>query len=150
MINDPYHDYPAEDIDITGTIAGVPFHYTTPNTIQVWEDEISGIQRQFDLTDPKELWKGTIDDDFEIDKVIIITKKTTVFPVLTLRDFGLSNGESLEYVWYRGETPDFRQILTIHLKQHGKDKVVEAIRILEKLEFVKTVEPSYIYYLEDD
>jgi len=37
MINDPYHEYPAEDLDINETIAGVLFHYTNPNRIIVWK-----------------------------------------------------------------------------------------------------------------
>lgn len=36
MIKDPYHEYPAEDLDIDETIANVTFHYTDPNRIIVW------------------------------------------------------------------------------------------------------------------
>lgn len=35
MINDPYHFYPAEVLNIDEIIAGVCFHYTTPNRIKV-------------------------------------------------------------------------------------------------------------------
>lgn len=37
MVNDPYHDYPAVELDINETIAGVLFHYTNPNRIIVWK-----------------------------------------------------------------------------------------------------------------
>jgi hypothetical protein len=37
MINDPYHEYPAEVLDINETIEGVLFHYTTPDRIVVWK-----------------------------------------------------------------------------------------------------------------
>lgn len=37
IINDPYHDYPAVELDINETIAGVLFHYTNPNRIVVWK-----------------------------------------------------------------------------------------------------------------
>ena len=37
MINDPYHEYPAEDLDVNEEVAGVLFHYTDPNRIVVWK-----------------------------------------------------------------------------------------------------------------
>lgn len=117
------------------------------------EVEMAKILSEFDLTDPKVLWEGTINDEFEIDRVIIIMKKTTTYPELELLYFGLSNGDRLEYSWIRPSsenTPNFRQILTIYLKQQGKDKVIAAINELEKLEFVKTVEPQYIFGTQDN
>lgn len=36
MIDDLYFAYPAEDLDINETIAGVVFHYSTPDRIFVW------------------------------------------------------------------------------------------------------------------
>ena len=35
MIDDPYHMYPAEDLDINEVVAGISFHYTDPNRILV-------------------------------------------------------------------------------------------------------------------
>jgi hypothetical protein len=80
-------------------------------------------------------------------------KTTTTYPELELRHFGLSNGDRLEYSWLRplsDNTPNFRQILTIYLKQQGKEKVIAAISELERLEFVKTVWPQYIFGTQDD
>jgi len=37
IMNDPYHDYPAVDLDITGEIAGVQFHYRNQSKIVIWK-----------------------------------------------------------------------------------------------------------------
>jgi len=39
MVNDPYHECPAVELDINETIAGVLFHYTNPNKIVVWKKQ---------------------------------------------------------------------------------------------------------------
>lgn len=109
--------------------------------------------KQFDSTDPTIFWEGNIDDDFADDRVVVVLKRTTTYPELGIRHFGLDNGERLEYLWLKpnGNPPsDFRQILVIYLKQHGKEKIVEAIKELEKLSFVKAAEPSYNFGTTDD
>jgi len=106
--------------------------------------------KQFDLTDPKILWKGSIDDEFTDDLVIVLLRKTSTYPELELRHFKLDNAESMRYIGKIPSpgymNPDFRQIISITLREHGKDKVVEAIRHLETIEFVKCAEPNGIEF----
>ena len=114
------------------------------------------VSREFDLTDPKEYWKGNIDEDFNDDSVLIILRKTSTFPELKLRHFRLDNAESLEYLTgvrppdyffkeeYQHLLVDYRQIVCIKLKQHGKEKVIDAIKQLEELDFVKRASPNHI------
>lgn len=110
------------------------------------------ILKQFDLSDPKEYWKGTVDDDFADDVVLIVMRKTKTYPELELRHFKLENAESVEYIalsppnngdYSNGEA--YHQIAVIKLKEHGKDKVVEAIKHLEKLKFIKSASPNGFY-----
>jgi hypothetical protein len=110
--------------------------------------------KDFDLSDPKEFWAGTIDDDFEVDRVVVIMKKTTVYPELELRHFELSNGERLEYSNLKPQDnmlndleyiERYRQIAIIYLKQNSKEKVIEAVYQLSKLEFVKYAGPEMLY-----
>ncbi len=125
--------------------------FTIDKDISQEDIEMKEILSQFDLSDEKEVWSRSIYDEFEIDRVIVIMKKMTIYSELELRHFGLSNGESLKYYWSKptsDNTPHFRQILVIYLKDQGKDKVVEAIKELEKLDFVKIVEPQYIFEVQ--
>lgn len=105
--------------------------------------------KEFDLTEPKEYWTGTIDDNFSDDRVLVCMRKTTTFPELELHHFELDNAESLEYLMLRPpedyENPSgYTQIAVITLKEHGKDKVVDAIKHLEKLPFIKLASPNHI------
>jgi len=76
-------------------------------------------------------------------------KKTSSYPKLKLEDFKMDNAESLEYIWLsptmQQNNSDFRQYAAIRLKEHGKEKVLEAIVQLDKLKFVKRAEPEYIF-----
>lgn len=113
------------------------------------DNEEQKILKEFDLTEPKEYWTGSIDDDFTDDKVLICMRKTTTFPELELYHFKMDNAESLKYIALRPpenyENPSgYRQIAVITLKERGKDKVVEAIKHLEKLPFIKTASPNNI------
>lgn len=109
------------------------------------------ILKEFDLSDPKIIWAGSIEDDFADNAVVVTMRKTTTFPELKLEHFKLDNVESLEYISLRptesyvkdgGDISEFRQIAIIYLKESGKEKVAEAIRQLEELEFVKCAGPS--------
>jgi hypothetical protein len=103
--------------------------------------------KQFDLTDEKIIWEGSVDDEFEETCVYVVLKKTDKYPKLRLSAFNLKNAESLEYINLKpteNSSADFRQSLWINLKKHGDSAVVEAIRQLEKLDFVKQASPMYI------
>lgn len=115
------------------------------------------VSKQFDLSEEKIYWKGSIDDNFKDDRVCIIFKKTETYPQLKISDFKFSNGARIEYDDLRPHnTTDvnylarYRQMATIYLKDTGKDKVVEAVEYLQTLDFIKCVEPDMIFEPMDD
>ena len=89
--------------------------------------------------------------DFYTDRVVVVLKKSVPNLKINLEDFCLNNGERI-YLYNFGnyDNPDYRHILTIYLKEHGTEKVVEAAVELNKLEFVKFACPMYIYGTQDD
>ena len=112
------------------------------------------ILKSFDLEDKKVYWKGTIDDVFPDNLIIVVLKKPINYIELSVESFELENAVSIKYSG--GVTPpdymfkkeyeyllkDFRQIIFIRLEPLGKEKVIEAIRKLEQLEFVKSAQPD--------
>lgn len=118
------------------------------------DNEMSKITKQFDLSDPKEFWTGTIDDNFTDDRVLVVMRKTSTFPELELHHFKLDNAESVKYIALRppesyvadgGNPSQFYQIAVIYLKEHGKEKVIDAIKHLEKLPFIKNASPNGVF-----
>lgn len=118
--------------------------------IETSENEDDIILKHFDLSDPKIYWDGRIDIEFHENIVNIIMRKTDTYPKLELHDFGLSNAESIEYIFLEPNlgtvTENFRQILRIRLKEPGKENVIEAIRHLESLDFIRYAGPLYICF----
>lgn len=118
--------------------------------------EYMKILKEFDLSDPKIIWEGSINDDFTDDSVIVVLRKTSTYPELELKHFKLNNAEGLEYMG--GVRPpdyfftpgnellliNYRQIVLIHLTPQGKEKIIETIRELEKLDFVKSISPNNV------
>lgn len=118
---------------------------------------IAEILKHFDLEDDKYIWDENQEYDFADDMIILVLKRTKTYPKLEIEDFGIDNIESIVYPG--GELPPdyyfsdeyegdgyYRQIVYIMLKKHGKDKVIEAIREFDKLEFVSSAEPN-VYYV---
>ena len=115
------------------------------------------ILKSFDLEDKKIYWEGTIDDIFPDDLVIVVLKKPINYIELSVECFGLENAVSIEYVGgvtprdyyfkpeYEYQLEHYRQIIFIHLEPLGKEKVIEVVRALEQLEFVKYASPNLAY-----
>jgi len=117
--------------------------------------EINEVLKQFDLTDTKTIWAQIDGADFTDDVVIVVLRKTSTYPELELKYFKLDNAKGIEYADWRPPayffTPGyedfldgFRASVHITLKDTGKDKVVEAIRHLETLDFVMYAGPNSI------
>ncbi len=116
----------------------------------------SEIESQFDLTDEKIWWNSNTNIDFADDRILIIFKKTTTYPELSIEDFDYENAESIRYLFLRptdgqyGNAKNYRQIAEIHLKEKGRDKVIEAVRYFERISIILCVQPNYIYGIEED
>ena len=115
------------------------------------EVNATNILKHFDLTDEKIIWDGNINDPYIVDDSVIVTlKKTETYPKLDVSVFGLDNAVGMEYLV--GVTmPDnvanpekWRQMVIIYLRPAGKEKLLETIRKIEQLEFVKRVNPNGI------
>lgn|SRR5690554_78409 len=113
------------------------------------QEKISNsIADNFDLNDEKIYWSGTIDDDFHPDKVVVIFKKTTEYPELTIADLKVPNLLSIEYSSIKPKNnhlTNFRQMAYLYLADEGKEKVLEVIKLLEELEYIQYVGPVLIY-----
>jgi hypothetical protein len=120
-------------------------------------------------------YQPTIDDNFEDDKIIVTIKEeySEVNKVFNLEDFIIENLiisdnidkeitdsecvilESLEDLTYVDDpskivdNSKFSQIFSLNIKNKSKENVLKAINYLSKLDFVQSVEPSYIYETVD-
>lgn len=116
----------------------------------------SEIESQFDLTDEKIWWNSNTNIDFADDKIIIIFKKTTMYPELLIEDFDYENAESIKYLFLRPtggqyeNAENYRQIAVINLKEKGRDRVIEAVLYFERISIIRCAEPDYIYGIEED
>lgn len=134
---------------------------STSNTYTLWaEFEVKSeialsklIEVQFDLTDEKIYWTdNTV--DYTDDEILIIFKKSYTYPELKIEDFHFDNAESIDYIFLKPRdeslSANYRQIAAINLKEHGKDKVIEAVKYFERLSIVYAAQPNYIYGIADD
>lgn len=104
--------------------------------------------KDFDLSDEKIVWDEStyVDDEHTtLDKLIVKFKSTDTYPYLELRDFKMSNAKGFVYtnlnpnegeLYYDG----WRQSGEITLKKTDKQSIIAAIRHLETLLFVKSVQ----------
>ena len=105
---------------------------------------------QFDLEDEKIEWDGDINDPLITGDAINVTlKKAKGYLEVKLSDFGLDNALGMKYIYdlssfnKLSNTGNWRQIIRIYLKSESRDKLLETIRKVEQLEFVKKVEPEF-------
>ena len=118
------------------------------------DERYEWVLSQFDLIDEQVKWKGNINDDFTDDKVIVVLKRPINYIELDETYFGLENVKRIEYTFgpmppdyffkpeYKESLERFRQIIIIYLEPAGKSKIIQTIRLLEQLLFIKTVSPD--------
>ena len=122
---------------------------------------VEGVSMQFDVTERKVFWSGSIEDEFKDDRLTVVFKRTYTYPVLDVEDFLFSNADSIEYTSAApvGDIQTFsvkyivfnyRQTAYIYLKETGKDKVLEAVEHFQKLDFVECAAPDFIQHPQDD
>lgn len=118
------------------------------------ENELKNYVAQFDINDKKILWDGDARDDFQTDCILIIFRKTSTYPEFKLEYLDIEEAISFEYI--EGPVPPkylyeeehkhllekFRQSIAVYLISQSKEEVVELIRKLEKIEFIKVVSPN--------
>lgn len=114
------------------------------------------IMKHFDKNDEKKIWNGNINDNFDDTVIIVTLKKTNTYPELDLNCFNIDNALYIKYVdgvnppdylfqpENRNLLEEYRQVIFIYFDSLKKTNIIETIRKIEQLEFVKRVSLNYI------
>ena len=114
------------------------------------------LNENFDLLEDKILFNGTVDDDFNCDIILLTLKHTTTYVELNKRHFKINCITKVEYVGgprppeyffedeYKHLLDRYNQIVFLHVDVQSKSEIIELIKELEKLEFVRSVSPNLI------
>ncbi|MDE6441858.1 MAG: hypothetical protein K2L12_03780 [Clostridia bacterium] len=156
VLNTPYDDYPADVRDEWVTIGGVNFHYMGYYSIVIWR--LSGeIDKTHDMVMLNNSHEPTIDEKFEDNKVWVILKSEyNDLTKISFADFAATDQVS-EMVSFHYKLEDFgrgdiinlrketNHMFCMELATHDKQKVLDVIDKLMKLDMVLIASPSYIY-----
>ena len=115
-------------------------------------DAIEKYSNMFDLTEEKDIWNGDITDISSCDKLYIVLKKTNLYPEFKIEYLENENVISFEYVrksppdyFYETQYKDlldkFRQMVCINLTTQTVEELIDVIREIEKISYVKGVYP---------
>ena len=114
------------------------------------------LNENFDLSEDKILFKGSIDDDFICDIILLTLKHTTTYIELSERHFKIDCITKVEYLggprppeyFFKDEYKDllekYHQIVLLHVDVQSKSEIIELIKELEKLEFIRSADPNHI------
>lgn len=115
------------------------------------------IESMFEINMQEKIWFNyNPKSEFADDSIIITFMKTTTYPELSIDVFNFENAEGIEYLFSRPHNENtetnenYRQIAEIHLKEKGREKVLEAIYYFERISIIKHAGPNYIYHIEED
>ena len=115
------------------------------------------LNENFRLSDEQILFEGSVDDEFNCDVILLTLKHTTTYIELSKRHFKL---DEITEVGYISSTPpshfyepgnedklnNFHQIVFLYVDVETKEEIIELIKELEKLPFIRSAEPNYIVY----
>jgi hypothetical protein len=113
------------------------------------------LNENFRLSDEQILFEGSVDDEFNCDVILLTLKHTTTYIELSKRHFKL---DEITEVGYISSTPpshfyepgnedkldNFHQIVFLYVDVETKEEIIELIKELEKLPFIRSAEPNYI------
>ena len=113
------------------------------------------IIENFRLSDEQILFEGSVDDEFNCDVILLTLKHTTTYIELSKRHFKL---DEITEVVYLSSTPpshfyepgnedkldNFHQIVFLYVDVETKEEIIELIKELEKLPFIRSAEPNHI------
>lgn len=115
------------------------------------------LNENFRLSDEQILFEGCVDDEFNCDVIFLTLKHTTTYIELSKKHFKL---DVVTDVVYLSSTPpshfyepgnedkldNFHQIVFLYVDVETKEEIIELIKELEKLPFIRSAEPNYIEY----
>ena len=113
------------------------------------------LNENFRLSDEQILFEGSVDDEFNCDVIFLTLKHTTTYIELSKKHFKL---DVVTDVVYLSSTPpshfyepgnedkldNFHQIVFLYVDVETKEEIIELIKELEKLPFIRIAEPNYI------
>ena len=116
------------------------------------------LNENFRLSDEQILFEGCVDDEFNCDVIFLTLKHTTTYIELSKKHFKL---DVVTDVVYLSSTPpshfyepgnedkldNFHQIVFLYVDVETKEEIIELIKELEKLPFIRSAEPNYIEHL---
>ena len=113
------------------------------------------LNENFRLSDEQILFEGSVDDEFNCDVILLTLKHTTTYIELSKRYFRID--EITEVVYFSSTPPshfyepgnedklnNFHQDVVLYVDAETKEEIIELIKELEKLPFIRTAEPNYI------
>ena len=123
-------------------------HYIYIDSEKQWIDDL--VAGRLDCLDnsileEKIIWKGSINDNFAKDTIILTIDKYFYDKTFTIEDFHMIEVESVELIadYTKDDTPG-NQIYSITLKNAGKENVINSIRKLEIFAFTNSAFPNSI------
>ena len=116
------------------------------------------LNENFRLSDEQILFEGSVDDEFNCDVILLTLKHSTTFIELSKRHFGIDEITEVVYIistppsdFYEpgneGKYDNFHQIVFLYVDVETKEDVIELIKELEKLPFIRSAEPNYIVHI---
>lgn len=114
------------------------------------------LNENFDLLEDKILFNGTVDDEFNCDIILLTLKHTTTYIELNKRHFKINCITKVEYVGgprppeyffkdeYKHLLAKYNQIVFLHVDVQSKSEIIELIKELEKLEFIRSARTNHI------
>ena len=123
------------------------------------EFDITWLNENFRLSDEQILFTGSVDDEFNCDVILLTLKHTTTYIELSKRHFKIDEITKVSYI---SSTPpsyffepgnedkldNFNQIVFLYVDVESKEDIIELIKELEKLPFVRSVGPNSIEHGE--
>ena len=113
------------------------------------------LNENFRLSDEQILFEGSVDDEFNCDVILLTLKHTTTYIELSKRYFGIDEITEVVYIsstppshFYEPGNEDkldnFHQIVFLYVDVETKEEVIELIKELENLPFIRSADPNYI------
>lgn len=123
-------------------------HYIYIDSEKQWIDDlVEGKLERVDnsVLEEKILWNGSIEDDFEDNKIILTVDKYFYDKTFTVDDFHMIEAEEVKLINnYSTESSPGDQIYVITINNVGKINVIKSIRKLEIFAFTKQATPNLI------
>ena len=116
------------------------------------------LNENFRLSDEQILFKGSVDDEFNCDVILLTLKHTTTYIELSKRYFKIDNISKVEYLGgarppeyffeeeYKHLLEPYNQIVFLHVSVECKEEIIELIKELEKLPFIRSANYNMILH----